>query len=161
MLIDGSVLNNAPFRPAIEALRERPARRQVDRRFVYIDPHPRGGFGFGATKAGAPGFFQTIIGAISELPRQQPIRDNLEEIAERSGRIERMRAIISAIRPEGEKQVEALFGYTLFLDSPTPARLAAWRQRAQTAAAKSAGYGYAAYGHLKINGRILFSGSHQ
>ncbi|WP_341203666.1 patatin-like protein [uncultured Sphingomonas sp.] len=154
VLIDGSVLNNAPFRPAIEALRERPARRQVDRRFVYIDPHPRGGFGFGATKAGAPGFFQTIIGAISELPRQQPIRDNLEEIAERSGRIERMRAIISAIRPEVEKQVEALFGYTLFLDSPTPARLAAWRQRAQTAAAKSAGYGYAAYGHLKINGVV-------
>ncbi|WP_185867539.1 patatin-like protein [Sphingomonas sp. TF3] len=154
VLIDGSVLNNAPFRPAIEALRERPARRQVDRRFVYIDPHPRGGFGFGSTKAGAPGFFQTIIGAISELPRQQPIRDNLEEIAERSGRIERMRAIISAIRPEVEKQVEALFGYTLFLDSPTPARLAAWRQRAQTAAAKSAGYGYAAYGHLKINGVV-------
>ena len=49
VLIDGSVLNNAPFRPAIEALRERPARRQVDRRFVYIDPHPRGSFGFGAT----------------------------------------------------------------------------------------------------------------
>lgn len=65
-----------------------------------------------------------------------------------------MRAIISAIRPEVEKQVEALFGYTLFLDSPTPARLAAWRQRAQTAAAKSAGYGYAAYGHLKINGVV-------
>src|SRR6185369_2540484 len=40
VLIDGSVLANAPFRPAIEALRERPARRQVDRRFVFIDPFP-------------------------------------------------------------------------------------------------------------------------
>ena len=154
VLIDGSVLNNAPFRPAIEALRERPARRQVDRRFVYIDPHPRGGFGFGATGATAPGFFQTIIGAISELPRQQPIRDNLEEIAERSRQIERMRAIIAGIRPEVEKQVEDLFGYTLFLDSPTVVRLAAWRQRAQAAAAKGAGYGYAAYGHLKVTGVV-------
>ena len=154
VLIDGSVLNNAPFRPAIGALRERPARRQVDRRFVYIDPHPRGSFGFGTANATMPGFFQTIIGAISELPRQQPIRDNLEEIAERSRQIERMRSIIAGIRPEVEKQVEDLFGYTLFLDSPTQARLTAWRQRAQAAAAKSAGYGYAAYGHLKITGVV-------
>ncbi len=154
VLIDGSVLNNAPFRPAIEALRERPARRQVDRRFVYIDPNPRGALVFGATRSEVPGFFQTILGAVTELPRAQPIRDNLEEIATRSRQIERMRAIIAGIRPEVEKQVEALFGYTLFLDSPTSARLATWRRRAQAAAAKSAGYGYAAYGHLKINGVV-------
>lgn len=154
VLIDGSVLANAPFRPAIEALRERPARRQVDRRFVYIDPYPGAKLDFGGKKGGVPGFFQTIIGAISELPRQQPIRDNLEAIAERSQRIERMREIIAGIRPEVEKQVEGLFGYTLFLDHPTVARLGAWRRRAQVAAANKAGYGYAAYGHLKLAGVI-------
>jgi patatin-related protein len=154
VLIDGSVLNNAPFRPAIEALRERPARRQVDRRFVYIDPNPQGGIHYRTASAEAPSFLQTIIGAVSELPRAQPIRDNLEAIAERSRQIERMRAIISGIRPEVEKQVEELFGYTLFLDSPTEARLNTWRQRAQAAAARSAGYGYAAYGHLKVAGVV-------
>ncbi|MBY0519573.1 MAG: patatin-like protein [Sphingomonas sp.] len=153
VLIDGSVLANAPFRPAIEALRERPARRQVDRRFVYIDPYPGGKFHMGK-RADVPGFFQTIIGAVSELPRQQPIRDNLEAIAERSQRIERMAEIIAGIRPEVEKQVEALFGYTLFLDHPTVARLASWRRRAQVSAASKAGYGYAAYGHLKLAGII-------
>ncbi|MFM9829484.1 MAG: patatin-like protein, partial [Sphingomonas sp.] len=152
-LIDGSVLVNAPFRPAIEALRERPARRQVDRRFVYIDPHPAAHMRSGMAN-GAPGFFQTILGAISELPRQQPIRDNLEQIAERSQRIERMSDIIAAIRPEVEAQVEALFGYTLFLDRPTVARLGNWRRRAQNAAASKAGYGYAAYGHVKLAGVI-------
>ena len=152
VLIDGSVLVNAPFRPAIEALRERPARRQVDRRFIYIDPSPSGKMDM--AKAGVPGFFQTIIGAVSELPRQQPIRDNLEAIAERSQRIERMGEIIAGIRPEVEAQVEALFGYTLFLDHPTVARLANWRKRAQAAAASKAGYGYAAYGHLKMAGVI-------
>ena len=81
MLIDGSVLVNAPFRPAIDALRERPAKREIDRRFIYIDPAPGPSFQFGATAATMPGFFQTIIGAISEIPRQQPIRDNLEAIA--------------------------------------------------------------------------------
>ena len=152
VLIDGSVLVNAPFRPAIEALRERPARRQVDRRFIYIDPSPSGQMDM--MKTGVPGFFQTIIGAISELPRQQPIRDNLEAITERSQRIERMAEIIAGIRPEVEAQVEALFGYTLFLDHPTVARLANWRKRAQSAAASKAGYGYAAYGHLKMAGVI-------
>lgn len=154
VLIDGSVLANAPFRPAIEALRERPARRQVDRRFVYIDPSPGAKFSLGGKAMEVPTFFQTILGAIAELPRQQPIRDNLEAIGARSQRIERMQSIIDSIRPDVEAQVEALFGYTLFLDSPTPARLASWRRRAQAAAASKAGYGYAAYGHLKIAGVI-------
>jgi patatin-related protein len=154
VLIDGSVLANAPFKPAIDALRERPARRQIDRRFVYIDPTPGKKIHFGNTDSEAPGFFQTILGAVSELPRQQPIRDNLEAIEERSGRIERMRAIGRNIRPEVEAEIESLFGHTFFLDSPTPTRLANWRTRAQKAAAKDAGYGYAAYGHLKLAGVI-------
>lgn len=154
VLIDGSVLANAPFRPAISALKERPSRRPVDRRFVYVDPYPGHKLGKAQSSAGMPGFFATILGAVSELPRAQPIRDNLEEIAERSRRIERMRAIVSGIRPEVERQVEELFGHTLFLDRPTTRRLSAWRQRAQRAAARAAGYGYAAYGHLKIAGVV-------
>ena len=39
-LIDGAVLNNRPFGPAIEALSRRPSHREVDRRFVYVDPKP-------------------------------------------------------------------------------------------------------------------------
>ncbi|OJU20006.1 MULTISPECIES: patatin-like protein [unclassified Sphingomonas] len=154
VLIDGSVLANAPFRPAIDALNERPARRQVDRRFVYIDPAPGNKFRLSADSDGVPGFFQTILGAISELPRKQPIRDNLDAIAERSARIARMRAILQAVRPEVEAKVDALFGRTFFLDRPTAARIAAWRRRAQVAAAEQAGYGYAAYAHLKLAGVI-------
>jgi patatin-related protein len=153
VLIDGSVLANAPFRPAIDALKDRPARRQIDRRFVYIDPSPGMKFRL-PPQDGTPGFFQTIIGAISELPRQQPIRDNLDAIAARSAQIDRMRAIVDAIRPDVEAEVESLFGHTLFLNRPTAARLVAWRARAQRAAAASAGYGYAAYGHLKVAGVV-------
>jgi len=152
VLIDGSVLANAPFRPAIDALRERPARRQVDRRFVFIDPTPDIRFELMSGAREKPGFFQTILGALSELPREQPIRDNLEEIARRSDRIERMLAIVAKIRTEVETQVEALFGYTLFLDYPTPKRLSAWRRRAQVAAAARAGYGHTAYALLKVDG---------
>jgi patatin-related protein len=151
-LIDGSVLANAPFRPAVEALRNRPARREIDRRFVYIDPHP-GKKSLRLTGSGAaelPGFFQTIFGAMSDIPREQPIRDNLESIEARSARIERMRAITDAIRPEVEATVEDALGSTFFLDSPTPARLLAWRAKAHDRATRGAGYTYVSYGHLKL-----------
>ncbi|RHW16978.1 patatin-like protein [Sphingomonas gilva] len=152
VLVDGSVLANAPFRPAIDALRERPARREIDRRFVYIDPRPGHRFGARADTQGVPGFFSTIIGAISEIPREQPIRDNLEAIEARTRRIEQMRGVIEDIRPEVEARVESLFGTTFLLDWPTPARLAAWRAKAQGAAAKQSGFAFAAYANLKLVG---------
>ncbi|TFI56561.1 patatin-like protein [Sphingomonas parva] len=153
VLIDGSVLANAPFRPAIRALRNRPARREVDRRFVYIDPKP----GVASVRLGGggesdpPGFFATIFGALSDIPREQPIRDNLEAIEGRSSRIRRLRRIVAAMRPEVEAAIERAFGATLLLLRPTAARLAGWRTKAQNFAAREAGYAYAAYGHLKLS----------
>ena len=150
VLIDGSVLANAPFRPAIDALRQRPAKRQVDRRFVYIDPSPGRKIRLGRP-GDTPGWFQTILGALSDLPRQQPIRDNLEAIATRSARTERLRGIVAAIRPTVEAEVAALFGDAL-AQRPTAARLMAWRRRAHDAAVEAAGYAHAAYLHLKVAG---------
>jgi patatin-related protein len=152
VLIDGSVLANAPFRPAMDALKSRPARREIDRRFVYIDPKPgihsvRLG---AAADAQAPGFFATLFGALSDIPREQPIRDSLEAIDGRSARIRRLRHIVDAMRPEVEAAIERTFGTTLLLMRPTAARLAAWRTRAQNVAAREAGYAYAAYAHLKL-----------
>jgi patatin-related protein len=156
VLIDGSVLSNAPFRPAMDALKNRSARRQIDRRFVYIDPKPgirsislgKGG------SAEAPGFFGTILGALAEIPREQPIRDNLEALQGRSERIQRMRRVIDALQEEVDAAIVQLFGGSFFLDSPTPSRIAGWRARAQTEAARRAGPAYAAYGHLKLSGIV-------
>jgi patatin-related protein len=152
VLIDGSVLANAPFRPAIGALRSRPARREVDRRFVYIDPKPGGHavrLGGGDADA-APGFFATIFGALSDIPREQPIRDNLEALDGRSARIRRMTRIIEAMQPQVEAAIERAFGSTLLLLRPTPSRLAAWRAKAHGVAARESGFAYAAYAQLKL-----------
>ena len=153
-LIDGSVLANAPFRAAIDALPDRPARREVDRRFVFIDPKP----GItaiqlprGARKPSAPGFFTAILGSMSDLPREQPIRDNLDALHQRSIRIRRMQHIMDALEPEVESRIQSLFGRTFFLDTPTPKRVAAWRAKAQERAALDAGYAYAGYAHLKLS----------
>ena len=152
VLIDGSVLANAPFGPCIEALEKRPARREVDRRFVYIDPKP----GMKSVRLGGgpesepPGFFATLFGALSDIPREQPIRDNLEAIDRVSGRIRRLRRIVETMQSEVEAAIERALGSTFFLASPTPKRFAAWRSKANELAAKTAGYAYAAYAHLKI-----------
>ena len=150
VLIDGSVLANAPFRPAIDALRQRPAKRQIDRRFVYIDPSPNHKLKL-TGKDGVPGWFQTILGALSDLPRQQPIRDNLESLAGRSERTDRLRGIIASLRPTVETAVEALFGDDLAL-LPTPARIAYWRGLAHGAAAAGAGFTFGPYVQLKLVG---------
>ncbi|WP_397577125.1 patatin-like protein [Sphingorhabdus sp.] len=163
MLIDGSVLANAPFNQAIAALRNRPARREVDRRFVYIDPKPgRPSFRFGRRNADGsaekprkpPGFFATIFGATSNIPREQPIRDSLEKISGRSERIERMRQVIDSLRDEVETTVEAMLGKTWFLSQPTAVRMQKWRQSAQEKAILAAGFSYRAYGHLKLAGVV-------
>jgi patatin-related protein len=156
VLIDGSVLANAPFRPAMDALKNRSARREIDRRFVYIDPKPGiRSISLGGGAAGeAPGFFGTILGALSEIPREQPIRDNLEALQGRSERIARTRRVIDALKDEVEEVIAELFGRTFFLDNPTPARIAAWRARAQTEAARRSGPAYSAYGHLKLSGIV-------
>ena len=151
VLIDGSVLANAPFRPAIEALRRRPAKRQVERRFVYIDPSPGRKLHLGRG-GGAPGWFQTILGALSDLPRQQPIRDNLEALAARAAHTDRLRGIVAAIQPTVQNEVDRLFGGALDAQRPTPSRLLAWRRRAHEQAVAAAGFAHLAYLHVKLAG---------
>ncbi len=150
-LVDGSVLVNKPFDGAIRALRGRPAQREVDRRFVYIDPRPDRLDTHQDLQERPVGFFGAIFGSLSTIPREQPIRDNLEAIEQQSREADRLSRMIGALRPEVEAQVERLFGYTLFLDRPTPKRLAAWRNKAQVAAVDGAGYAFQSYAQAKYS----------
>lgn len=151
-LIDGSVLVNAPFAEALGVLRGRPAQREVDRRFVYIDPHPDEVGGQRHADPRPPGFFHVIFGSLSSIPREQPVRDNLEEIERTSRHLAKLKAIVDSLRPEVEETVERLFGRTLFLDRPSVKRLSAWRAKAQQAAAEQAGFTFQAYGQVKTTG---------
>jgi len=153
-LIDGSVLNNKPFEGAIAVLQGRPAQREVDRRFVYIDPHPHHAGDVSAEERKPVGFFSSILGSLSTIPREQPIRDNLEVLEAQSRDALRLQRLLGALRPQVDATVERLFGRTLFLDRPTPKRLRAWRQRAQQAAAEQAGYAFEAYSQAKMAGIV-------
>lgn len=155
-LIDGAVLVNAPFGAALKAITRRNSQRDVDRRFVYIEPRPdRGPISRKDPTIEEPirplGWFSTIFGSLSTIPREQPIRDDLERIERQSQDALRLRQIIMGLRPEIDRAVEKLFGMTFFLDSPTPKRLAAWRSKAQQAAAQGAGYAFSAYAQTKYS----------
>lgn len=152
-LVDGSVLVNAPFAQAIAVLRDRPAQREVDRRIVYIDPKPDRSR-IDARQGNTVGFFKAIFGSLSSIPREQPIRDNLEQLAGQSRERAKLRGIVIALRPEVEETVEQLFGYTLFLDRPTPKRLTGWRAKAQQAAAEKAGFAFHSYAQVKAAGIV-------
>ena len=153
-LIDGSVLVNAPFAEAMDVLADRPAHREVDRRFVYVDPRPDEVGGMTRGDQRPPGFFSVIFGSLSSIPREQPVRDNLDQIARHSRHLSGLRVIIDALRPEVEEAVGKLFGRTLFFDRPTVGRLTGWRAKAQQAAAEKAGYAYHGYAQVKFSGIV-------
>jgi Protein of unknown function (DUF3376) len=120
---------------------------------VYIDPTPDAG---ARQFAGhnEVGFFRAIFGSISSIPREQPIRDNLEAIGAQSREAARLQRMVEALRPDVERTVNKLFGNTFFLDRPTPARLSSWRAKAQQAAAEQAGYAFHSYAQAKFGGIV-------
>lgn len=152
-LVDGAVLVNRPFAPAMAALASRPSRREVDRRFVYLDPAPHAPAET-ARNAAPVGFLSAIFGALSTIPREQPIRDNLDALERQSRERLRLRAIVDSLQGEIEETVARLFGHTLFFDWPNTKRLIGWRARAQQAAAEQAGYAFHGYAQVKLAGIV-------
>jgi patatin-related protein len=143
--IDGSVLNNRPFRAAIDAIRGRPAYREVDRRIVYIDPDPAPPGA--AAHHSIPGFFATLRGAISDIPLTQPITDELNWIIEFNERARRLRSIVDSARPYISGHVSSIMtpGTTVTADL-----VRAWREQANEEAIRNAGFAHEAYVQLKL-----------
>lgn len=108
VLLDGSILNNKPLLAAIHAIHMHTAYREADRRLVYIDPHPdRPDV---TPRAGMPGFFATLRGALSDLPRYDPIYEELEETNHFNDQISRLKAIMRISRPHVEALIDQATG---------------------------------------------------
>jgi len=102
VLLDGSVLNNKPVRAAIDALRSHAAYREVDRRLVFIDPHPE--HATDAPGLQMPGFFTTLRRALSDLPRHEPIYEELDE----TNRFNEQVASLKSLARSSRTNVQAL-----------------------------------------------------
>ena len=144
--IDGSVLNNRPFREAIRAIPGRPAHREVDRRIVYIDPDPQPPGS--RTHDEMPGFFSTIKGALSDIPRTEPVTEELSWVATFNERARRLKAIIERARPQVSRLVANVM--TGSQDDISKAQIRAWREQANVRAAEEGGFAYEGYVGLKL-----------
>lgn len=145
--VDGSVLVNKPFAQAIGAIAGRPAYRQVDRRVLYIDPHPRGPRD--NSQNTAPGFFKTLKGALSDIPRNEPIHEDLTWVNTYNAEVRRLHTVIEASRPHIKSIVEAVAGDALSkpIDGKTISHL---RLAANSRARAETGFAYEGYLRLKI-----------
>ena len=95
--VDGGIVNNKPFSAAIQALGQRPADRQVNRHIVYIEPDPHVAE---SSDTGRPlSYLGTLQAALSTIPRNQPIVEQLAEIIEQDKRVQANRRIIEAYEP--------------------------------------------------------------
>ena len=145
--LDGSVLNNRPFQEAISAIHGRPAFREIDRRLVYIDPHPAPAVL--PRQQVVPGFFAMLRGALSDIPSSQPVIDELTRVIEFNEQVRRLRAIVDGARPHISQLVAKVV--TTTFDRPISSEeLRAWRERVNSHVARDAGFAYQAYVRLKL-----------
>ncbi len=151
--VDGGVLDNKPFGPAIEAIRERPADVQVDRRLLYLEPDP--GLGLSPTHREPPSTLTAALGGLTGLPRAEPILDDLVAVGALNERVRRIGDIIETSWDTVEERVREIAG-------PLPAipknaadpKLAEIRTKTAEDARRSAGFSYATYVRLKISGVV-------
>jgi patatin-related protein len=154
--VDGSVLNNKPFREAIQALKGRPAYRQVDRRLVYIDPDPTQPPP--PASGHVPGFFTSLKGALSDIPRNEPIADELSWVNGFNERVRRLKSIVEAARPHIARLVADIAAPVH--DRPfTVEEIRGWREAVNDRVAQDAGFAYEGYVRLKL-GSVRALGSH-
>jgi patatin-related protein len=145
--LDGAVLNNRPFQEAISAIQGRPAYRQVDRRLVYIEPHPAPPET--PSRRRMPGFFATLRGALSDIPSSQPVTDELNWVVAFNERVRRLRAIIDSARPQISRLVAKAIPAGLDRAIASD-ELRAWREQVNSQVARDAGFAYQAYVRLKL-----------
>jgi patatin-related protein len=151
--VDGGVLDNKPFGPAIQAIRQRPAEVEVDRRLLYLEPDP--GEAREASQQNRPGTLAAAIGGLTGLPRAEPILDDLIEVGALNERVRRIADIVETGWDTVEEHVRGITGPLESIpknaDSP---ELAEIRGRLDEKARESAGFSYATYVRLKISGVI-------
>ena len=108
VLVDGSILDNKPIMATLEAIRAHSAFREVDRRLVYIDPHSK--LDKPAVSSSVPGFFATLRGALSDLPRTDPTYNELADVSRYNKQVRRLKETIYYARPQIAKLIEQSTG---------------------------------------------------
>jgi patatin-related protein len=155
VFVDGSILNNKPISEAIEAVKTHAAFREVDRRLVFVDPHAQ--VESLPSSGPVPGFLTTIRSALSDLPRFEPVYDDLASIGRVNEDIRQLRAAIARARPRVVALVEKALGGEL--DRPADAaRIGRWRLRVARLLSANEGVSYDNYVRLMVGEALDYLG---
>lgn len=108
---DGGYLDNKPFSHATRALRRRRADVPVSRRLLYVEPDPVPAVEARDRYRGRPpNLYENVLAATVGLRGFEPIRQDVADVAERNGRVARLRAIeqdaareIAALDPDAAR----------------------------------------------------------
>jgi patatin-related protein len=149
--IDGGVLDNRPFAPAIDAIREKPAEVEVRRKLLYLDPDPPPATGRAPGRL--PTTIATVVGALSGLPRKQPILDSLLEIDRLNEGVMEVRDVIEGSFESVALRIQELTPEMLS-GVEDPQAVQAHHEELQMEARRQLGIGYAPYIRLKIAAAI-------
>ena len=124
------------------------AYRQVDRRLVYIDPDPTPLATM--SRQTVPGFFSTLRGAMSDIPRTQPVTEELSWVSEFNEQVSRIREHRRKRAPAGAAN-SSIKTIAEPLDRPiSPEELRQWREKVNTHVVTDAGFAYEGYVRLKL-----------
>lgn len=147
LFIDGSVVDDKPFAAAINALSGRPAQREVVRRVLFVDPDPEPPLP--GTDLRSPNMFRSILSAMAEIPRNDPVGRELDRVGGLNQRIRLLRRVIAQARPRiGGLVADIVAGEES--DAPTAKEIAGWRHEANARAGEGAGFAFESYFRLKI-----------
>lgn len=148
--VDGGVLDNMPFGHALDAVQQKRAAVEVDRRLVYLDPDPTDVAARLRPEPPAP--IAAALGALSGIPRSEPILDDLLALQRRNERVRRLRDVVELNWPAVAGAVADTLDAAL-TDPPTEpddARVARWQERLRAQAVTTADFGQGLYVRAKV-----------
>ncbi len=149
--VDGGVLDNKPFGWATDTIiHDRPAESEVDRRLLYIEPDPAGL----APRQGGddPETLTAAVGALSSIPRSEPILDDLLGVQVHNEQVARIRDVVEANFAGVAGQVAPLVDIdTLTHTSPSAWPWSNWNEQVHALAIGNAGISYTTYLRVKIS----------
>ena len=148
--VDGGVLDNRPFGHVINAIRERRADVEVDRKLLYLEPDPGGPAPPAPGKA--PETIAAVLGAVSGIPRREPILDDLLEVTRLNERVQRIRDIVEVSFDRVALKIDETLDSELSDERlPGAATVGTWQAKLNDAARLDAGTTYATYLRSKIS----------
>ena len=149
--IDGGVLNNYPFQPAIDAIVKLRAESEVSRYLLYLQPDP--GDEVQDPTGEPPNYFGTIWAGLSSVAASQPILEELIAARSFNERVLRIDELVASQRDNVElllqQQLPEALGDQLLAENAE--QLAQRRVQLDSAAEKSAGYLYNSYLQIRVH----------